>query len=130
MLLLIRTCTYFIHTCLCAQSTQKTAASKATADQKSAQKQPAKADTDDATAKETSEESKDAEKAGGEEAAEDSEKEEEGGSAEISAAKATLDAESSDDGDETGRCVVCKGSKSIGKVSIGALFCACYHHLL
>jgi hypothetical protein len=114
---LIRTCTYFIRICLCAQPTQKTAAVKATADQKSAQKQ-AKADTDAATAKETSEESKDAEKAGGEEAAEDSEKEEEDDSAETSAATRTVpDAESSDDGDETGRCVVCKGSKSIGKVS-------------
>jgi hypothetical protein len=115
--------------CLCAQPTQKTAAVKATADQKSAQKQ-GKADTDATTAKLTPEESKDAEKAGGEQAAEDSEKEEEG-SAETSAAAQTVpDAESSDDGDETGRCVVCKGSKSIGKVSSGAIFVCLLSSLL
>jgi hypothetical protein len=114
---------------LCAQSTQKAAAVEATADQKSAQKQ-AKADTDAAAAKETSEESKDAEKAGGEEQ-EDSEKEEEDDSAEKSAATRTVpDAESSDDGDETGRCVVCKGSKSIGKVSSSALFLCLLSSLL
>jgi hypothetical protein len=103
---------------MCLQSTQKAAAVKATAEEKSAHKQ-AKTDKDATIAKETSEEPNDAEIAGGEEA-EDSEKEEEG-SAEISAAIDVSDAESSDDGDVTGRCVLCKGSKNIGKVSSSTL---------
>jgi hypothetical protein len=86
------------------QATQKAAAVKATAEQKAAQKQ-AKADT---TAKEPAEEPD----VGGEE---DSEEEEEGSAPARSGR--VPDEESSDDGDETGRCLGCGGSKSIGKVS-------------
>jgi membrane protein involved in colicin uptake len=91
------------------QATQKAAAVKATAEQKAAQKQ-AKADT---SAKEPAEEPAEELDVGGEV---DFDEEEEEGSAPARSGRVP-DEESSDDGDETGRCLGCGGSKSIGKVS-------------